>query len=168
MALPRVLKNFNLFVDGRGYAGRVTEIELPKLTVKVDDFRAGGMDLPAAIDMGMEKLECSFSLAEYDENVLKLFGLANGNAVQVTARGAIQADSLDAVPVAINLRGAIKGLEQGTWKAGEKPILKCSMALRYYRETVGGDDLIEIDVENMVRKIGGVDQLAGIRAAIGA
>ena len=29
---PRVLKNMNLFVDGRGYAGRVDEIELPKLT----------------------------------------------------------------------------------------------------------------------------------------
>ena len=30
--LPHVLKNMNLFVDGRGYAGRVDEIKLPKLT----------------------------------------------------------------------------------------------------------------------------------------
>ena len=29
--LPRVLKNMNLFVDGRGYAGRIDEIQLPKL-----------------------------------------------------------------------------------------------------------------------------------------
>ena len=27
--LPRVLKNLNLFIDGRGYAGRVDEIALP-------------------------------------------------------------------------------------------------------------------------------------------
>ena len=26
---PKVLKNMNLFVDGRGYAGRIDEIELP-------------------------------------------------------------------------------------------------------------------------------------------
>ena len=43
---PRVLKNMNLFVDGRGYAGRVDEIELPKLTLKTEEHRAGGMDVP--------------------------------------------------------------------------------------------------------------------------
>ena len=37
--LPRILKNFNLFVDGRGYAGRVDEITLPKLTIKTEEFQ---------------------------------------------------------------------------------------------------------------------------------
>ena len=48
--LPRVLKNMNLFVDGRGYAGRIDEIQLPKLTLKTEEHRAGGMDLPVEID----------------------------------------------------------------------------------------------------------------------
>ena len=42
--LPRVLKNMNLFVDGRGYAGRIDEIQLPKLTLKTEEHRAIGMD----------------------------------------------------------------------------------------------------------------------------
>ena len=54
---PRVLKNMNLFVDGRGYAGRVDEIELPKLTLKTEEHRAGGMDVPVLIDLGMDKME---------------------------------------------------------------------------------------------------------------
>jgi UDP-N-acetylmuramoyl-L-alanyl-D-glutamate--2,6-diaminopimelate ligase len=55
--LPKILKNFNVFVDGRGYAGKIDEITLPKLTIKTEEYRAGGMDIPVSIDMGMEKLE---------------------------------------------------------------------------------------------------------------
>ena len=45
--LPRVLKNMNLFVDGRGYAGRVDEIQLPKLTLKTEEHRAGVHGYPS-------------------------------------------------------------------------------------------------------------------------
>lgn len=164
---PRVLKNFNLFVDGRGYAGRVDELELPTLTVKTEEHRAGGMDSPIAIDMGTEALEASFTMADYDADLLKLWGLSDGNAVQVTARGALQRDGEDAVPVVVNLRGAITQTEPGGWTAGEKATPGFTLAARYYRLTIDGEDVIEIDVENMVRTVGGVDQLAGIRAAIG-
>ncbi|WP_410541965.1 phage major tail tube protein [Wolbachia endosymbiont (group A) of Portevinia maculata] len=64
--LPKILKNFNVFVDGRGYAGKIDEITLPKLTIKTEEYRAGGMDIPINIDMGMEKLEADFTFAEYD------------------------------------------------------------------------------------------------------
>ncbi|ASJ24398.1 phage major tail tube protein [Laribacter hongkongensis] len=51
--IPQVLTNLNLYVDGRGFAGRVTEIQLPKLKRKTDGYRAGGMD--AEVDMGSWK-----------------------------------------------------------------------------------------------------------------
>ena len=49
---PRVLRGFDVFVDGRGYAGKVEELELPKLSIKTEEFRAGGMDVPVELDMG--------------------------------------------------------------------------------------------------------------------
>ena len=49
---PRVLKGFNLFVDGRGYAGKVEELELPKLTIKTEEFRSGGMVAPVELGRG--------------------------------------------------------------------------------------------------------------------
>lgn len=167
MANPRVLKNFNLFVDGRGYAGRIDELELPELTVKTEEHRAGGMDAPIDIDLGLEAMEATATLSDYDENVIRLFGLANGSAVQVTARGAMQRDGEAVVPVVCNLRGSIKGMATGSWAAGEKATLELTFAVRYYRLEIGGENLIEIDVENMIRKIGGTDQLEGIRSAIG-
>lgn len=46
----KVLKNFSLFVDGRGYAGKAEEVTPPKLTIKTEEFRGGGMDAPIDID----------------------------------------------------------------------------------------------------------------------
>lgn len=87
---PRLLKNMNLFVDGRGFAGRIDEIELPKLTLKTEEHRAGGMDLPVEVEMGMEKLESTFTISDYDPEVFRLFGLLDAENVQLTIRGAIQ------------------------------------------------------------------------------
>ena len=89
--IPRVLKNFSLFIDGRGMAGLIQTMTLPTLTTKMEEFRGGGMDAPIELDMGMEKLEGTFELAEYNPDVIALFGLASADT-QLTARGAIRSD----------------------------------------------------------------------------
>ena len=166
--LPKILKNFAVFVDGRGYAGKVEEITLPKLTIKTEEYRAGGMDVPIAMDMGMEKLETDMTFAEYDAEIFKLFGLISGNAVALTLRGALHgADQTDAIPVILHLRGTVRELDFGAWKAAEKTSLKMTMDLRYYKLVYSSVDTIEIDAENMVRKINGVDQLTSFRQALG-
>lgn len=167
MALPRILRAFNLFFDGRGYAGKIDELELPKLSLKTEEHQAGGMDAPVEIDMGMEKLEATITLADFDENIITFFGLANGAAAQITARGGLAASDGTVTPVVVNLRGAVKELDPGSWKAGEKATLKFTIGVRYYRYESAGATLLEIDIENMVRNVGGIDQLADLRAAIG-
>ncbi len=164
--IPKILKNFNLFIDGRGYAGRVEEVNLPKLTVKTEEFRAGGLDAPVLVDMGVEKLEGSFTLLEYDKEVLKQFGLVNGNAVQVTLRGAIQDDS-SVSAVCVKLRGMFTEMDMGKVSAGDKATLQCTIVCRYYSLEIDSDKLIEIDVDNMTRVIGGQDKLVDVRKALG-
>ena len=164
---PRVLKNMNLFVDGRGYAGRIDEIELPKLTIKSEEHRAGGMDLPVEIDLGMEKLEANLTLSDYDPALFKLFGLVDHQGVQITVRGAIQAQGSAAIPVVVNLRGGWKELDAGTWKPGDKSALKVAVAASYYKLSIDGEELVEVDAINLVRKVGGTDQMEAVRAAIG-
>ena len=164
--LPKKLKNFTAFVDGHGYLGRVTEIETPKLSLKMEEYRAGGMDAPVELDMGMEKLETTLTFAEYDDAIFKKFGLTNGNSVPLTLRGVRENDA-STDEIIIVLKGGYKELDTGSWKAGDEASLKASVACRYYKLTIGGKTLVEIDVENMVRKIGGVDQLAKQRKALG-
>lgn len=165
--IVNLLKNVNLFVDGRGYAGQVMEANLPKLTVKMEEHRDGGMDAPAEIDMGMEKLECDFSTSNIDPELLRSWGLAAGSLVPVTFRGALESEDGSVAPVVCQVRGRVKEVDFGTWKPGEKVPLKCSMAVRYYKYQHDGRDLIEIDVDNMVRKINGTDVLALQRSALG-
>lgn len=167
MALPKTLRNFSLYVDGRGYAGRVTELTPPTLTVMAEEYRGGGMDLPAQIDMGMEALDMEFVLAEYDPEVLKLFGLVNQNQVRATIRGAMMANGEEATSIVYNVTGHIKEHDPGSMVAGEITEATFVMGLRYYKLTIGGSVVHEIDVENMTRVINGTDQLASIRTAIG-
>lgn len=66
-----------------------------------------------------------------------------------------------------NLRGGVKEVDPGTWKPSDKAELKLMVALTYIKLMHGGELVYEIDVTNMVRNIGGVDQLAAQRNALG-
>jgi P2 family phage contractile tail tube protein len=54
-------------------------------------------------------------------------------------------------------------LDFDTWKPAEKAALKCSVACTYYKLSVKGVELIEIDPINMIRNVNGSDQLAAFR-----
>lgn len=171
--IPKVLKGFNLFIDTVGYAGVVEEVNLPKLDLKMDEIYNGGMDAPIDVEMGMSKLECDFTLSEYTPAVITAFGLrttatsqGGGAQIPLTMRGALDGEQNAYVPVVVSVTGALKDLDMGGFKSGERAPLKCSMTLRYYKLTIDGADLVEIEVGNMVRKINGVDQLESMRSAL--
>jgi len=167
MAARDIRKNFNLFVDGRGYAGQADEFNAPKLTLQTEEFRAGGMDLPIDVTMGMEKLTCDFSLKAYDKNVLALFGIVEGANVPLTVREALESFDGTVTPVVHTMRGKITEIDPGTSKPGELPPLKVTMSLTYYKMQHGDTTVHEIDAINMVRIINTVDVLAAIRNALG-
>ena len=132
----------------------------------MEEFRGGGMDAPVELDMGMEKLEGTFELAEYNPDIIALFGLASADT-RLTARGAMRRDGENAVAAVVNMTGSIKELDPGDWTAGDMATGTFGYSLRYFKLTVGGRDLVEIDKVNMIRRINGVDQLETIRTAIG-
>lgn len=167
MAARDIRKNFNLFVDGRGYAGQVDEFNAPKLTLQTEEFRAGGMDLPIDVTMGMEKMTCDYSLKAYDRDVLALFGIMEGAEIPVTAREALESFDGTVTPVVHTMRGKITEIDPGTSKPGELPLLKITMSLTYYKMQHGDTVVHEIDAINMVRIINTVDILAGVRSALG-
>lgn len=167
MAASDVRKNLSLFVDGRGFAGQIEEFNAPKLAIKVEEFRAGGMNAPIDLDMGTEKMECDFSLIQYSKDVLALFGVAPGNSVPLVAREALESFDGTVTPVVHTFRGQIKEMDPGASKAGEKATIKITMTLTYYKLQHGSTVVQEIDVPNMIHMANGVDRLAAQRAALG-
>jgi P2 family phage contractile tail tube protein len=167
MGARDVRKNINLFVDGRGYAGQVENFNAPKLALKTEDFRAGGMFGSVKLTMGMEAMDADFSLIAYDKNILASFGVAEGFNVPFTARQALESADGTVTPVVQTMRGKVTEMDEGTSEPGEKSSLKVTMNLVYYKLEHGGEIIQEIDLENMVHIVRGADQLAAQRAALG-
>lgn len=164
--LPRVLKNFSVMVNGTNYVGRIKECKLPDLKVKSESYRGGGMDAPVDLDMGMESIDCEMTFAEHNPELVKTFGLFNANT-PIVLRGAIQRQGEEAVPVEVRLQGGSKEITRDNWKAGETGSLKMVVNCNMYTEKISGETVVDIDILNSVRIVGGIDQLASMRAAIG-
>ena len=164
--MRNVRKNLNLFVDGRGFAGQIESFTAPKLTLKTEEFRGGGMNAPVDITMGHEKLATSFVLLSDDPDVLATFGVVEGVQTQLTAREALESIDGTTTPVVHSMRGKVTEIDRGESKAGEKATTSVTMSLTYYKLTHGARVIHEIDVINMVWIVDGVDLLEATRNAL--
>ncbi|KVN24452.1 phage tail protein [Burkholderia pyrrocinia] len=165
--VPETLNNMALYVDGRGFAGRSTEVSPPKLKLKTEDYRAGGMDAPTKVDQGMEALQAGFTMGSIERDVLKFFGLADQSAFNGTFRGAFRDTKGKVKAVAMVMRGMLSEFDPGSWKPGSMSEVKYTAELTYYKMEIDGAVIHEIDVLGMTRVIDGVDQLADVRKALG-
>jgi P2 family phage contractile tail tube protein len=168
MALPSVLKNFNLFNDAKSYLGVAEEIKLPKLSRKLEDFRGGGMNGPVGIDLGQEKLEMEFGCGGIMEQVFEQYGTTKVDGVMLRFAGAYQRDDTAQVQaVEVVVRGRHAELDMGDAKGGDKGKLTVKSALTYYKLTIDNKVKIEIDLLNMIEVVNGKDMLQEQRKAIG-
>ncbi|MFK7827908.1 MAG: phage major tail tube protein [Oligoflexales bacterium] len=165
MDMPHKLSNFNLYVAGKGLAGTINEIVLPKITYETEDHLSGGMSVSTPIEKNLAPLQADFTLAEYDADIIKLMGFKAGGPINVTARGVLKRDD-SVIPVVAVLEGVITELDLGTWKRGDDSEMKFTLKANYYRLESAGETLIEIDAKNLIQKIGGVDELELVRAAL--
>ncbi len=163
--IPKVIKNFNGFIDGRSQAGRVTQIVLPDLAIKSEEHKGGGMDAPVAIDMGMEKLTAKMTIVEYDPDIYADFGFMESRSSPIVARGSQERGAF-VEPVVFSMRGGLSKMPGGTF-GSSKTELELEYELTYAKLAIGGRTVFEIDVENMIRNINGTDQLTGRRRALG-
>lgn len=163
--IPKIIKNFNGFIDGRGYAGRITQIVLPTLAIQTENHRGGGMDAPVPIDMSMEPLTCSMTHVEFEADLYDSFGQMEARDTPIVARGS-QERGATVETVIFTMRGGLQSVPGGTFSSS-KTELELAYALTYAKLEIDGAEVFEVDAENMIRRINGVDQLAARRAALG-
>ena len=167
--IPAIIKDGNAFVEGKGYAGKFKEFKLPKLAIKTEDIMAGGMLGAIEADMGLEKLEASLTLYEWNKDIIKRFGVVNhaGIGFRFTFVAEREDASEELTHIEVVLRGRIKEMEADAFKKGESPALPIQLAVSYYRYEQAAETLIEIDMTNYIYKVGGVDLYAKRREALG-
>ena len=168
MALPRKLKNFNVFGDGQSYLGQVTEVKLPTLTRSMEDYRGGGMAGPVKIDNGQEAIELEHKYGGLMRPILRQYGITRHDGVMLRFAGAYQRDDTGGVDaVEIVIRGRHSEIDAGTAKAGDDTEFTVKTAVSYYKLSINGVTEIEIDLVNMIETVAGIDRLAAQRRAIG-
>ncbi|MDC8757501.1 phage major tail tube protein [Janthinobacterium fluminis] len=168
MGLPRKLKNFNLFQNGVSFMGMVPEVTLPKLSRKMEEYRAGGMSGPVMVDFGNEALSLEWSAGGLIAEALKQYGAKSHGAVQLRFAGAYQEDDDGSVAaVEAVVRGRYKEIDMGTAKMADDTTHKYSMACSYYKLTIDGAVIIELDFMSGTESIGGASTNDAIRKAIG-
>ena len=164
MSYPRTIRGFNAFLDGIGYFGRAVEATLPMLSMQTEEHRGAGMDQPIAIDMGMERMTAEVSFAEWAPELMMHFGTRKR---LILRPGAMGEASFEADTIIATIGARWTGVEPGQLKQGGQSLLTLKGSVDYFRLEHNGTEICEIDVENGKRVIGGEDQLASIRRAMG-
>ena len=170
MALPKKLKHFNLFNDGNIYGGIAKTVTLPKLARKMEAYRGGGMDGPVKADLGFgdDGIVLEWTLGGWDLIALRQYGATRADGVPLRFAGSVQREDdggTSAVEVAV--RGRHEEIDFGDSTPGEDTEHKVSTTCTYYKLTVDGEVIVEIDLLNFVFIVDGVDLLAEHRRNIG-
>ena len=171
MAMPRKLKLMNVFLNGYSYQGVAKSVTLPKLTRKLENCRGAWMNGSAPVDLGLDDdaLSMEWSLGGFPDSVIwELYAATGVDAVPIRFAGSYQRDDTgETVAVEVVMRGRQKEIDTGEGKQGEDTESKISVVCTYFRLTMDGKELVEIDTINMIEKVNGVDRLEQHRRNIG-
>lgn len=171
MTFIRKLTNANVYLLGVNLLGRVAEVTLPEVKVKMGDHKALGMEHEIEVPTGgFEKMEAKLKWAGFYPDGIVAASDPRA-AVPLTIRGNLQTfdpNGLEEeVPVVAELRGPFKGVGLGSLKQHEGAEPESTMTVWYFKLTVAGVELLEIDVMANIHRVAGADVLARYRTNIG-
>lgn len=178
-----ILQDFTCFIDEVGKIGTCPSFQTPEIKILTEDFRGGGMDGTIELPFGIDKIEFDFELETYDAQVFQLLGFGPGSIdVPVNFRGYIMSPPASGIStyssptglnsgseqgVLIETRSLIKEVKPGKSEPGKKTTMTVQLVANYYKHTIAGKVVTEIDVFNKITKIGGVDRSATARGFLG-
>jgi hypothetical protein len=162
------IKAFQAFINSTPKPFKVSKIDPPKLTRKVENYRADVMLSEAESDMGLDKLEFKLTFEEYDADLFNDFGACQGKQVKVRVKASAENENCDLDEHEWFAVGRWKELDQGSIEAGKAGKMNVSMMnLMEYTYTINGAEKVYIDVMRGIERYNGVDRTAARRAAIG-
>jgi P2 family phage contractile tail tube protein len=170
MAMPRKLKNMNLFNDGNSYLAVAKSVTLPALGRKMESYRGGGMNGPVKADLGFsdDGIKVEWKTGGLDLISLRQFGTVKASGVLLRFAGTFQQDDTEEMSaVEVVVRGRHETIEMGDAKPGEDTEHSMNTTCSYYKLIVDGEVIIEIDLLNFVEMVDGVDMLEAQRKALG-
>lgn len=169
--IPERLINFNIYADGvRGIMG-VADVELPSFEAMTDTVAGAGIageyDSATIGNFGSMTVTINFRTATRDAMMLASMRKAHN----LTARGAIQVQDAvtgetKVVPLVVSMRAKTKVFNLGNLEAGAAMETSFEGEIHAIRVRLDGVEYIELDKQNYVYKVNGVDETRDIRNMI--
>jgi uncharacterized protein len=162
--------NANVYLEGGSLLGRAEEINAPDIKFKNSEHKALGMVGVAEFTSGIEKMEMKIKWNSFYEDVLSK--IANPfQTVKLQIRANVETyDSTGKTsqePLIIYLTGAVSNFPGGNFKQHDNVELESNFKIYYYKQTLAGNDILEVDVLSNIFKVEGEDMLAEYRTNIG-
>jgi len=168
MALPHILKDFNLFGDGNNWQGQIPSLTLPELARRMVEYEGGGMDGPIEVDQGNQLQTFEWTAGGMITEIFNSYGSPIHDAAMLRMTGSYESDETgEIIPVEIVVRGRHKTIAMGEATKGDNNQIQVTTTVSYYKLTVDGEVIIERDVPGNVFNVRGEDRYAKRRQALG-
>mgnify|MGYP001430088195 CR=1 FL=1 len=168
MAQTEKFLNANVYLDDNNHLGKALEVEVPKITEKVTEHQTLGMIGPVELFQGIEKMEMKIKWAAFHQDLLSTMSPTGANKLTIRAAqhtyqdgSVVGTKSIRCVAV-----GRLKEIAPSTLKPGEADI-ETTFAIDYYKKTIDGVDVVEVDIPNYIYKVNGFDIYASVRESLG-
>ncbi len=167
MALPSVLVNFTVAIEAINFYGEVKSVTLPKITGVFEEFRSGGMPAGVEIDLGLEVMTMESTFGGEMHEIIKQYGRRGVNALNFRFSGLLEnQDTGQTDEIEISARGRHIEIDPSDAEARSLKEFKGVSTLAYYKYTLNGKSLLEVDTLGVKLVVDGVDRLAAARKAL--
>lgn len=164
------LNNANLYIDGNSLLGQAEEFKLPVVKFKMAEHKAVGMIGTIKLPSGFDALEGEVKWNSFYKDVWGKL-LDPYTAIQLQARGSLETYNSQGrqaqVPYVVFLTGSFYEVPPGDFKQNDKAEFQSKFFATYMKQTVDGNDVLEVDVMANIYKVNGTDKLDLYRTNIG-
>ncbi|CAK8739096.1 hypothetical protein SODG_002699 [Sodalis praecaptivus] len=115
------------------------------------------------VDLGLEDgaLDAEITLGGIDAQIFRQWAIPKAGDIPLRFVGSYQRDDTGEISaVEVVMRGRFSEFDFGNYKFGDNTQTKLSVKNVYYKLTMDGEELIEIDTLNMVERVGAAAPLA--------
>ncbi len=169
---PRTPKLWDVFLGEKqtSFAGQAKTFKVPDVSEKLEEHQGAGMIGPIELKMGLEKLEASLVLTDYNAVCLREVGIVNGTSTWVTLRASIENDQDPdlAIPVEHVMLCNVSKSELGDFEQGGVMEVTITLSsIKQYSHKIDNKEVQFVDIPNEIWRVNGFDRYAKHRTNIG-
>jgi len=159
--VPQFITGVTTFIDGVGLLGTCKQVTLPKIEEMRETVSAGGFE--RAVGTGVFKqMEAEYTFTEYHRSVYEAMAKdMTGIAPSFVSKSSLKQRGKK-IPIVATMKGGLD-VDDGSYETGKEAERKVKQYVDYFSLEIAGKKEIELDIDNMIGYIFGVDYFEELR-----